>query len=115
LLLAIKFILRENDRAKGGSMKKLVKFSKPNCPHCDIFAPIFKDEIENFKNDVEFFEVDLSKAPHLIDVFNVKGVPALYSFESDDFKEFASIEQLVIGHSHEGYKDLKGSLQEVVK
>ncbi len=113
MLFAIIFSMIQNDY-QGGYMKKLVKFSKPHCPHCDIFSPIFKKELENYKGEIEFFEVDLSKAPHLIDIFNVKGVPALYSFESKDFKDFTTIEQLVIGHSHEGYKDLKASLEAII-
>lgn len=96
-------------------MKKIVKFTKPNCPHCDIFGPIFKKVIGDYKDKVEIFEVDLSKAPHLIDIFQVKGVPSLYSFTSDDFKNFSSIDQLVIGHSHEGYKDLTDSLDKFIR
>ncbi|OUR97223.1 hypothetical protein A9Q84_12925 [Halobacteriovorax marinus] len=94
-------------------MKKLVKFSKPNCPHCVIFDPIFKREVEKLNDKFETFEVDISEAPHLIEVFNIKGVPALYKFESDDFKNFTEIEQIFIGHSHEGYKDLLDSLNTI--
>ncbi|WP_127715979.1 thioredoxin domain-containing protein [Halobacteriovorax sp. HLS] len=96
-------------------MNKIVKFTKPNCPHCVIFEPIFKEEIKKFKDELEIFEVDLSQAPHLIEVFNVKGVPSLYKFNSEDFKDFSNIEQLVIGHSHQGYNELSSSLNDLVK
>jgi thiol-disulfide isomerase/thioredoxin len=92
-------------------MKKIVKFTKPTCPYCDIFEPIFTKEIEQYKDKIEVYEVDLSKAPHLIDIFKVKGVPSLFKFDSKDFKEFENIDQMVIGHGNEGYKELSDSLK----
>ena len=92
-------------------MKKIVKFTKTICPHCDVFAPIFKTEIENHKDHLEFFEINLDDAPQMREIFKIRGVPSLYTFESEDFKEFQNIKQLTIGHSHEGYQEFKGSLE----
>lgn len=95
-------------------MKKIVKFTKSACPHCDIFDPIFKETLGHYQGQLEFFEVSLDDAPHMAEIFNIRGVPALFTFESEDFKEFQSIEQLTIGHSHEGYSKLKSTLDNLV-
>ena len=58
---------------------------------------------------------DIEQAPHLREVFKIRGVPSLYTFESDDFKDFENIEQIVIGHSHEQYSNLRPSLDELTK
>ena len=95
-------------------MKKVVKFTKSACPHCNIFDPIFKEAMEKYKGEIEFYEVSLDDAPHMADIFSIRGVPSLFTFESEDFKEFANIEQLTIGHSHEKYSHLKSTLDNLV-
>lgn len=90
--------------------KKVVKFTKENCPHCKIFDPIFKREIEKFRDKIDFYEISLDDHPFFRDIFKVRGVPALYTFTSEDFENFSNIDQLVIGHSHEGYSNLYDSL-----
>ena len=93
--------------------KKVVKFSKEQCPHCKIFEPIFKEVIEDYKDNIDFYEISLDESPFFRDIFNIRGVPSVYTFETDDFESFSNIEQLVIGHSHEGYRELKNSLSDL--
>jgi len=95
-------------------MKKVVKFTKSACPHCNVFDPIFKEALKQYQGQIEFYEVNLDDAPHMADIFNIRGVPALFTFESSNFKEFAQIEQLTIGHSHEKYSSLKSSLDNLI-
>mgnify|MGYP000093892002 FL=1 len=95
-------------------MKKVVKFTKSACPHCRIFDPIFKSIIEEFKGKVEFYELSLDDCPAMAEIFKIRGVPAVYTFESEDFKDFAKIEQLVIGHSHEGYSNTHKSIEDLI-
>lgn len=94
-------------------MKKVVKFTKTTCPHCDVFNPIFKKTLEEYKDQIEFYEVSLDDALHMAEIFNIRGVPVLYMFISEDFKDFNNIEQLTIGHSHEKYSSLKSSLDKL--
>ncbi|EQC45100.1 co-chaperone YbbN [Bacteriovorax sp. DB6_IX] len=96
-------------------MKKLVKFTKSACPHCRVFDPIFKEAVAEYKGQLEFFEVSLDDAPHMAEIFKIRGVPALYSFESEDFKSFDQIEQITIGHSHENYSNLRPSLEQILE
>ena len=94
---------------------KVVKFTKENCPHCKIFEPIFKEKIEQFRDEIDFYEISLDEHPFFSDIFKIRGVPSLYTFESDDFESFSKIEQLVIGHSHESYSELEKSLNEIIQ
>lgn len=94
---------------------KVVKFTKEKCPHCKIFEPIFKKEIDSFKDKIDFYEISLDDHQFFREIFNIRGVPSLYTFESNDFETFENIEQLVIGHSHEQYSSLVSSLKKLVQ
>ncbi len=97
------------------SKKKVVKFTKNNCPHCNIFEPIFKNTIDAYKTQIDFYEINVDDSPVFRQIFNIRGVPALYTFESEDFETFQKIEQLVIGHSHEKYSNLVSSLESLIQ
>ena len=53
--------------------KKVVKFTKENCPHCKIFDPIFKREIEKFRDKIDFYEISLDDHPFLETSLKLEG------------------------------------------
>jgi thioredoxin 1 len=52
----------------------VIKFFAEWCGPCRLYAPVF-ERMESRRPDLNFFELDIDKAPEIRDNFDVKSVP----------------------------------------
>ena len=63
-----------------GKKPTVVMFSSPTCPYCKQMEPSFKEYAEEFKDKINFAEVDISQNPTIASRYGVMGTPTFKFF-----------------------------------
>lgn len=64
-------------------MKKIIKFSTPQCQPCQQLSPIFQ-KVKNQFPQIQFEEVDCSVDTELAKSLGIRGVPTLVLFDEGE-------------------------------
>lgn len=64
-------------------MKKIIKFSTPQCGPCQQLSPIFQ-KVKNQFPQIQFEEVDCSVDTELAKSLGIRGVPTLVLFDEGE-------------------------------
>ncbi|KYK24854.1 thioredoxin [Thermoplasmatales archaeon SG8-52-4] len=63
-----------------GDKSVAVMFSSPTCPYCKQMEPYFKSYSSEFKENIVFAIVDISKSPTIASRYGVMGTPTFKFF-----------------------------------
>lgn len=69
------------------SGKSIVDFSAVWCGPCQMLGPVLEKLSEKYSQTVNFYKVDVDKAPSLCQKLGIMSVPALYLFKDGEQKD----------------------------